>query len=351
MEAPLTTRIDYGAGRAALEAQREHTRDVCDIEPLVPVDEFRANCELAKVGSTLFILTRTASVSYLRRPVHLARGGDDHYQIQLQLEGRRAGSVGPLQQGDVGFHATGRPSVTELHAPAPACPARVLVWMVPRIMLAPLLPAADDAHGTRFTASAPYTRLLGDCLWSVWENASRCTEREGEAAAYSLLLLLAAGLGQGQGDVAPERGGERVSRAARAAQLATIKRYLETQLEAELDPAAVMQRFGLSRASLYRLFAPEGGLASYVRSRRLHRAARLLISPAHRHLRIVDIALESHFASETSFLRAFRREHGISPAELRASINAHGISRPPATVPLDWLRQVGGAFPLGSRPA
>ncbi len=30
--------------------------------------------------------------------------------------------------------------------------------------------------------------------------------------------------------------------------------------------------FGLSRASLYRLFAPVGGIADYIRSRRLHRA-------------------------------------------------------------------------------
>jgi AraC-like DNA-binding protein len=113
-----------------------------------------------------------------------------------------------------------------------------------------------------------------------------------------------------------------------------------------LNVRDIARRFGLSRASLYRLFEPEGGFASYVRSRRLHRAARLLTSPAHRHLRILDVALESHFASETSFTRSFRREFGLSPADLRASIDAHGIVRPAAVRVFEQLRQVEAILPM-----
>jgi AraC-like DNA-binding protein len=212
------------------------------------------------------------------------------------------------------------------------------------MLLVPLLAAPDAAHGLRLAASVPYTRLLCDYLWSVWGNAPRCTEREGDAAAYSLLLLLAGGLGQAK------EADETVSNAARAVRLDVIKRYIETQLEsAELNAHDLVRRFGLSRASLYRLFEPEGGFVSYVRSRRLHRAARLLASPACRRLRILDIALESHYGSEASFSRSFRREFGLSPAELRASIDAHGIARPAAVQPLEWLRQVSSDLPQGTR--
>jgi AraC-like DNA-binding protein len=340
----MTTRIDYGTGRAALDLQREHTREICDIEPLGPVEHFGADCEVAKVGSTLFILSRSTPVTYTRRPVHVARGGDDHYQILFQLDGLLHGPSGTLSPGDVGILNMNRPNDTELLAPSSAERARVLAWMVPRILLAPLLVDPDSAHGLRFATSVPYTRLLGDCLWSVWTNAPHCSEQEGEAAAYSLLLLLASRLGPA---AAAE---EAVSRAAHAAQLDAIKHYIDTRLtSAELTVHDITRRFGLSRASLYRLFEPEGGVASYVRSRRLHRAARLLTSTAHRHLRIIDVALESHFASETSFTRSFRREFGLSPADLRASLDAHGIVHPDAARMFAWLRKVEASPPSVTR--
>jgi AraC-like DNA-binding protein len=343
----MVMRVDYGTGRAGLELQREHTREICDIEPLGPVEHFGAESEVAQVGSTLFFLLRSTPVSYARRPVHVARGGDDHYQIQFQLDGLLRGPCGVLSKGDVGVLDMGRPCDTELHSLPPGDRACVLSWTVPRILLGPLLVDPDAAHGLGFATSVSYTRLLGDCLWSVWTNAPRCSEREGEAAAYSLLLLLASGLGPAAG------ASEAVSRASRAAQLDAIKRYIDTQLEsAELDISQIARRFGLSRASLYRLFEPDGGVASHVRSRRLHRAARLLTSPTHRHLRILDVALESHFASETSFARAFRREFGLSPAELRASIDAHGIVHPDAVQTFGWLRGVEALPPplTSSRP-
>jgi len=47
----------------------------------------------------------------------------------------------------------------------------------------------------------------------------------------------------------------------------------------------------LSRAALYRLFEPDGGLAHFVQQHRLHRAFAMLTSSAYRHWRIIDIAL------------------------------------------------------------
>ncbi|WP_044966347.1 MULTISPECIES: AraC family transcriptional regulator [Sorangium] len=63
-------------------------------------------------------------------------------------------------------------------------------------------------------------------------------------------------------------------------------------------------------------------------------------------MRILDIALESHFASETSFTRSFRHELGRSPVELRASSDAHAIVRPAVVRTFEWLRQVGATSPL-----
>ena len=74
----------------------------------------------------------------------------------------------------------------------------------------------------------------------------------------------------------------------------------------------------MSRATLYRLFEPLGGVSSYIQERRLARAYAALIHPAHRHRPIYDIAFDCGFASEAHFSRAFRLFFGLPPSELRA---------------------------------
>jgi AraC family transcriptional activator of tynA and feaB len=44
-----------------------------------------------------------------------------------------------------------------------------------------------------------------------------------------------------------------------------------------------------------------------------------LADPARAHLRVIDVAVEPGFVNVASFHRAFRREFGTTPAQLRAS--------------------------------
>jgi len=118
--------------------------------------------------------------------------------------------------------------------------------------------------------------------------------------------------------------------AMHCAAVASIKRYVESHLDSPaLCVAAICAHSGWSRATTYRLFEPEGGLVHYVQQRRLERAFAELIS-GERRRRILDIALESHFASEATFNRAFRRTFGLPPgaARARASGSASGSIRP-----------------------
>jgi AraC-like DNA-binding protein len=67
------------------------------------------------------------------------------------------------------------------------------------------------------------------------------------------------------------------------------------------------------------MFEPDGGLVRYVREYQLRRAFGVLVSPAHSHRRVVDIALEHGFATESGFIRAFRRRFGATPGEVRTA--------------------------------
>ncbi|HEU4406596.1 MAG TPA: hypothetical protein VFS43_15120 [Polyangiaceae bacterium] len=92
----MIPRVEYGTGRAALELQREHSREMCDIEPLGPVEHFGADCEVAEVGSTVFFVSRSTPVAYARRPVHVvdpadvARALEELYGDRPRLEALQA---------------------------------------------------------------------------------------------------------------------------------------------------------------------------------------------------------------------------------------------------------------------
>lgn len=91
---------------------------------------------------------------------------------------------------------------------------------------------------------------------------------------------------------------------------------MEDHLEAPLSIRALADELGLGWRRLERLF--ERHLACspqrfYV-ERRLAHAHRLLRETRHP---ITQIALASGFASASSFTRAFRRHHGVTPSQLR----------------------------------
>jgi AraC-like DNA-binding protein len=130
-------------------------------------------------------------------------------------------------------------------------------------------------------------------------------------AAVAGLVAKAAGHGHNAGPAA--------SNTARARLRAAVKRHIEANLLSEaICAAALCRRFRLSRASLYRLFEPEGGLVHYVQERRLQRAFQRLISPAGGEIRMIDLAIDYHFSSDNTFIRAFRRRFGLTPGKVRA---------------------------------
>jgi AraC family transcriptional activator of tynA and feaB len=111
----------------------------------------------------------------------------------------------------------------------------------------------------------------------------------------------------------PGRAG---SARSRAAALADIEEHLTDE---DLSPAGTARRLGLSVRSLHGLFAgSELSYAASVRRLRLDRARRALVDPELAHLRVIDIAADAGFGNVAGFHRAFRREFGRTPGEIRA---------------------------------
>ena len=74
----------------------------------------------------------------------------------------------------------------------------------------------------------------------------------------------------------------------------------------------------MSRSKLYRLMDAEGGVARFIQRQRLFEAYALL-SDQSVNRSITALAEELCFADTASFSRAFRREFGTRPSDVRAT--------------------------------
>jgi AraC-like DNA-binding protein len=103
---------------------------------------------------------------------------------------------------------------------------------------------------------------------------------------------------------------------ARAAAFGMARRYIEANLHrSDLSPESVLKVCQLSRPTLYRMFEHEGGLATYIRNRRLREAADEL--RAYPDKNVIEIAFDLGFNSASDFNHAFRRAYDMSPLDFR----------------------------------
>ena len=317
---------DGERGPDALAQLRAMTTDVCDIIPLVAEDDFHITSATAMAGNALLVDSRITDVEYDRTPAHIARGGMDHYHVTLCLEGemrfssgRREVTLGP---GDIVLLDMAQPNRTVLRGGGGRTHLRAII--LSRAMLAPRLAHPDAATAILLSSDHPHARLLASHFAALGLPPQPEAEAGTvEATVEAIADLIAAAAG-GTADIVAG-----VERAERHLYLTMIKRRIAINLETDaLTVEELCRHFQISRATLYRLFEADGGLAHYVREQRLHLAFRRLISPAAQDDRLIDLAVEMRFSSDSTFIRAFRRKFGLTPGELRELADT-------------WLRETG----------
>jgi AraC-like DNA-binding protein len=334
---------DFGRGVDALKQLRAATAGICDVIPLTAEDDFYFSSVTIMAGHALLVDSQTSALEYDRTPVHVARGGLDHYHVTLCLQGEMRFSSGrrelTLRPGDIGFIDMAQPNRTVLVG-AGEDRVRLMGLIVQRAVLAPLLAHPDSATATFLPASHHHARLLASQFAALWQDPK--AEAGGLnatiAAIAAMVEIVAAAVGR-----AADAEGD-VERAERHLYRAMIKRHIAANLESSsLTAADLCHRFQIPRASLYRLFEADGGLARYVQEQRLNRALILLIAPAARGKRLVDMALDLQFSSDSTFVRAFRRQFGLTPGEVRELSEAWLRERGVVPGPDDLLQQLAVA--------
>ncbi len=128
-----------------------------------------------------------------------------------------------------------------------------------------------------------------------------------------------------------------------AAQLERARRFINANLKwPGLSPDTICASIGVSRRQLFYLFEQQGGVATYIRNRRLA-ACYATLARAEEGRQIGAIAYEYGFANLSSFYRQFSARYGFSPSEARpAARSGHTVPSTDTTFS-DWLLRIGRA--------
>lgn len=122
-----------------------------------------------------------------------------------------------------------------------------------------------------------------------------------------------------------------------------LRDYVATHLHRpDLDAGLLASAFGISRATLYRHFDVEGGVARAIRDRRLDRCFFALAGAPAERGRVAAVARRWHFADPTHFNRLFRERFGMAPSECLSTGSHPGSGAPSDQIRVTqhWLDQV-----------
>lgn len=305
--------LPYGqtSGEAAFQQWSETVATVYDLDAArEDIRDFRFGFSAWHFGSLVLGVSESDKIKFWRNPQTIARSGIDHYLVQIYEEGRFGSHVEGndmvVETGDVWIVDLSRSVQNEQVS------FRSTNLAIPRSVLAPLLPDPDALHGLKLSGASATGGLLSRYLTDLSRQAKTMTPDEAVSVARSTVHLIA-------GCVGPSIEAAGLAREGLgAAVLGNMKSYIETELaNPDLGPDHLCKTFAVSRATLYRLFTPYGGIQGYIRQRRLARCFHDIASPQNASRRISEIASHWGFTNDTSFSHMFRQSFGISPREAR----------------------------------
>ena len=312
---------DYLPPEARLDAVRTGIGAAFDLRPNgTAPGEFCTRADIRLVGQTLINSRYSSAVVVERTRQRARRDGLDHYVFVVshgiswigEIDGvplvAPPGSVVVIDLARATLGGTTAGSSTS--------------YTVSRDALDSRMQAGTVRHGTILRGAM--AGLLTDYFVSLERRLPSVTAEEVpfvERATHDFMAACTAP-SVARFELAADQIGASLRIAAR--------RAIDARLhQPDLSPAEIAVVLGVSRAALYRACEPDGGVAAMIWQRRLKRAAQSLTDPADKR-RVSQIAFACGFASEAHFSRAFRREFGATPTDIRMWQAAPRPSLPPA---------------------
>jgi AraC-like DNA-binding protein len=304
--------------RAQLPAWRERVGHFLD----VPISReqlasgFSGSIDSYRVGGMAFMDCRTDPISQSRPVARISTDSVRQFVFHVAVDGAIETVTGLYPTRNA---LQTRPGILALDMNQPMRmtrgPCRVLALFLPRELVESVVPEAESIHGSVIEYQSPLGRLIPAHLAQLCRKLPTMNAAEARETLETCGLLIAAAFGKQAGLTGNARA------AVRTARFATARRYIDAHLgQLDLTVERVLAVSQLSRPTLYRLFEPEGGLAAYIRNRRLREAADELQRYPQRP--VIEVAYGWGFNSASDFNRAFRRAYDMSPGDFRAVASA-----------------------------
>lgn len=291
------------------------------VDPMSPELErcnretFKASISGWQIGDAALMEIRASAHRTRRAPHDIAhRSGDYLFLYQQRATAwfdfdYQDGFV--TEPGTLTFGDADRSFVT---APTQGADFHHCVLKLPRRLFQSVLARPHDIETRVLSTSSGIGALLRTYFDAFAAQVAHLVPEHRSLALHTLVSLTAAACGQHFNDHDPRQ-------AVRVAQLQAAKRLIDKHLgQADLTPGFVAQRLAISVRLLHRLFEQsESSVSRYILSQRLDQARMRLESPAHRHQKVLTIAMDCGFDSIATFYRAFKSAFGITPAECRST--------------------------------
>jgi AraC-like DNA-binding protein len=271
-----------------------------------PEAPFAAVVQGYPLGELAVIETRLDNPLRFRGPLGVAQ--PRNASIVFLRRGMLSGSLGDLSlvagEGQIVCFDWQKLADVELQ------PGLTLVVIVPMARLEAELGELPGLHGAIVEGAGG--RLLAEYMHALHQEAATAAASETGLLARATEKMIAACL---SGLPAAPRESDTSRR--RAVRLRVAQLVEERLGDPRLTPDFVIRELGLSRSTLYRAFAAVGGIAGYIQRRQLEAAHAALGSTGD--LRSVKaIAHRYGFSSAPHFTRAFRKQFGHRPVDVRA---------------------------------
>ncbi len=263
--------------------------------------------------NAILMRTRGTALIMTRRPDLVARGAD-----QLLIVLHIAGSVDTDYGGRSTRREAGAVAITDYARPfrTAATDYENLLLVVARESV-PAALLAMEPHGLVFPRGSGAANLIGASLQAFYAQADHLTMIEAEAAIEGILALTTA-------CARARRMGTELDR-LRSRRKAALDHIDANLANAQLGPDEIADAINLSRASLYRLMAAEGGIRVVLLKRRLDAALRLMLEDDKDEHSLKIIAERCGFGGTSQFSRAFRARFGVPPQQYRALVRRQDL--------------------------
>lgn len=260
------------------------------------------------LGNLAFSRIRTSALEFASVPGHTRRQALDHWTLTLPLDGTIStdGPAGSFEGGTgiIQVHSLGRwfeGHVTD---------SEMLMLFVPRDFCPE---AAHILSASEFsTIDTAMGRLLSDYFIGL-------AKRLPSVEASNLPEVVSATQAMIRACILPSRDSIEEAQAPIARVLLEKARGIVRSklFDPTFDAKALCRDLAISRTGLYRMFEPFGGVMHYLQHQRLLDAHAALADPNDKR-RIIEIAEQRCFSDGAEFSRAFKREFGYTPSEVRA---------------------------------